>query len=296
MPRAAVVGACGRRSRPVRCGCGVAALPVGCDQIALCEQCRRRAWRRWRRKLTRSLSAHVAAARGAWSREGRRGMMPGAYMITLTVKHSGSLELDHGTLREGWRALCRVASAERWWSAYAMVYEVTEGRDGMGGHVHAHVVVVSRWLPYDRMHDVWRSTTGSSVIDMQAPRGSAKSGAAANYIAKYVTKGVQVTEVTGQKAGELIVFARGKRRVSTSRGFWVRDTDRRPCGVCGVMHRSDGAPMALRRLLPSEYLSALAECRGVWLARGAPQPVLRFSVRGGGGEGKAGRVSSVHAA
>lgn len=195
------------------------------------------------------------------------------YMVTLTVRHTGSLEADRATLHAGWRALARVAGAERWWSAYALTYEITPGRDGLG-HVHAHAAVVAQWLPYDRIHEVWRAATGSAVINVSAPSRSKKSSAAGAYLAKYVTKGVQLEEFTGQKAGEVLVATYGVRRVTTSRRFWSRDDGPRLCGVCGERHRCMGAPPALRTLQPAGWLRATAELRGVWLARGSPQAQL----------------------
>ena len=220
-----------------------------------------------------NIPIHVAAARGAWGARGGRGYVPGAYLVTLTIPHSGDLVRDRERIAGAWRGLTKVAQREGWWSAYALTYEVTPGARG-DGHVHAHVVAVSSWIPYDRLHREWRRLApGAVILDVQAPSRSRKAAKAADYLAKYVTKGVQPQNFTGQKAAEWMVGARGKRKITTSRGFW-RELPRRPCGACGMLHAGLGAPQSLRSVAPGMYLQGRAECAGVWIARGDPQAVL----------------------
>jgi hypothetical protein len=198
-------------------------------------------------------------------------MLPGVYLITLTVQHSGSIETDRNALGLAWRKLTKVAQRERWWSAYALVYEVTPGAKG-DGHVHLHLAAISSWIPYDRLHEVWRSVSGARVLDVQAPRASTRAANAADYLSKYVTKGVDPAVFTGSKAGELIVAMRGKRRVTTSLRFWepCRDRETR-CPTCGERTRSLGAPESLRVVAPGAVLQAMAERIGWWIPRGAVQ-------------------------
>lgn len=275
LPRAELLAACGKRMRTVRCECGPREVPVGCDQVQLCDRCRKRHWRKWRRRITRALDAHVRAARGEWhkTRGAGGGMLPGVYLITLTVPHSGSIVEDRAKLARGWRRLTKIANAERWWGAYALTYEVTPGADGLG-HVHVHVAAVSSWVPYERLHEAWRSITGARVLDVSAP-GSRRRESAADYLAKYVTKGVDPDEFTGQKAGELLVAFRGKRKVTTSLLFWAPTKDRETrCRTCGELHRSVGAPQSLRSVAPGAVLQAMAERVGWWVPRGGIQVVL----------------------
>lgn len=276
LPRAELVATCGKRWRKVRCACGPRELPVGCGQVQLCERCRRRAWRKWRRRLTRSIDAHVKAARSDWSRRtGRKGMLPGVYLVTLTVQHSGSIQTDREELGKAWRKLTKVAQREGWWSAYALVYEVTPGTRG-DGHVHLHLAAVSSWIPYDRLHEVWRSVSGARVLDVKAPRASTRAAKAADYLSKYVTKGVEPSEFTGAKAGELLVALRGKRRVTTSLRFWEPIRDREACcPTCGEKARSMGAPESLRVVAPGAVLQAMAERIGWWIPRGGIQCELK---------------------
>lgn len=275
LPRAAVVATCRKRWRAVRCGCGTTEFPVGCDNAQLCAWCRKRHWRKWRHRITRSMQKHLRAQRAAWHRHRDGGMQPGIYLVTLTGPHSGDIAQDRRALGEAWERLRKVAHAERWWKTYALTWEVTAGKSGTP-HVHAHVAVISSWIPYDELHAAWRrAMPGALVLDVQSPnRGRNEAGRAANYLAKYVTKGIEPSELSGRKAGELLIAFRGRRKVTTSRHFWLRV--KHDCPTCGQRHQSCGAPCALQDIAPGAVLSAFAERVGVWEARGAPQVALRW--------------------
>ena len=282
LPRQELVATCGERYRRVVCGCGPREFKVGCDQPQLCATCRKRHWRRWRKRITRAMDAHVRAARGAWHgarlRGESRGMQPGVYLVTLTVPHSGSIVMDRETIAKGWRRLTKIANARNWWGAYAMTYEVTPGtaEDGSRGHVHVHLAAVSSWIPYDELREAWHEFTGAEVIDVSPPRSGTRESAA-NYLAKYVTKGVDPAVFTGQKAGEILVALRGKRKVTTSRAFWTPTRHLEVhCKVCGERHQALGAPPALVRVAPGPVLQAYAERVGWWVPRGGVQVKLKL--------------------
>lgn len=203
-------------------------------------------------------------------------MPPGVYLVTLTGPHSGDLVTDRRVLGEAWRALSKVANAERWWSHYAMTWEATSGASGEG-HLHMHVAVLSSWIPYDRLHDAWRTVMpGALVLDVQAPKqGRRAVGRAANYLAKYVTKGIEPTEFTGRKAGELLVAMRGKRKVTTSRAFW--QVTESCCKACKQAWRASRSPDGLQAIAPASCLKAMAERARWWVSRGDPQVAVRWA-------------------
>lgn len=282
LPRGELLAVCGTRQRTVACACGRQTVPVGCDQTMLCVRCSRRQWRKWRRRITRAMDSHVRAARAEWGAARRRGeargQLPGVYLVTLTVPHTGSVEADRKTLATGWRRLTKIANAHSWWGAYALTYEVTPGTTGEG-HVHLHLAAVSSWIPYEELHAAWRSLTGARVLDVSAPR-SGRVQNAADYLAKYVTKGVNAADFTGQKAGEVLVAWRGKRKVTTSKAFWTPSRDReRRCPRCGNVHRSVEAPHSLRAVAPGAVLQAMAERVGWWVPRGGIQTALNLERR-----------------
>lgn len=288
MPRADIVAACRKRWRTIRCGCGSRELPVGCDQVQLCEWCRKRHCRRWRKRITRALGSHLRAAQGEWRAAGRLGRAPGIYLVTLTGPHSGSIAQDRERLGAAWRELTKRAQAGGWWGAYALTWEVTPGTRG-DGHVHAHVAVISSWVPYERLGAAWRALVPGAVqpeiVSPSAARRRAKqrgrsyhaSENAAYYLSKYVTKGVDPREFTGQKAGELLVAFRGKRRFTTSLRFWrpLRDLAA-CCKSCGRATQAGRAPAALVSVAPAAVLRAFAERVGWFVPRGAVQMHLQL--------------------
>jgi hypothetical protein len=276
LARADVLATCGKRWRKTACACGPREQRVGCDLVQLCETCNRKHWRRWRKRITRSMRTHLRASKRAWLKH-RRGMPPGIYLITLTGPHSGDLEADRARLGAAWRRLTKDAHAGRWWSTYALTWEATPGADGLG-HVHAHVAVISSWVPYEELHASWeRAMPGAKVLDVQAPsRRRAEAQSAANYLAKYVTKGCDPREFTGRKAGELLCAFRGKRKVTTSAHFWFK-TDP-VCTKCRTPHRLTCAPEGLQDIAPGAVLRSRAERVKWWVPRGAPQVSLRFAI------------------
>lgn len=258
MARGDIVGACRGRWRTVGCGCGRREIPVGCDQPALCEWCRRRHWRRWRHRITRALRMHTRAAIGAWAAQGARTARPGIYLVTLTGPHSGDLVVDRTELGKAVRRLLKHATAAGWWKHYALVWECAP-RPGGKGHVHAHLAVVASWIPYKELHAAWRAAMpGALVLDVQSPRGASRKqpGNAANYLSKYVTKGTEPTDMSGQTAGEWLVAQHHRRRVTTSRGFWWREEPF--CPTCRRKCYLHSPPIGLRERVPAGVLRSQA--------------------------------------
>lgn len=130
--------------------------------------------------------------------------------------------------------------------------------------------------PARGLHEVWRDAMpGAVVLDVQPPRRDVDQAISAGiYLAKYVTKGIDVAEFTGRKAGELLVAFRGRRKVSTSAHFWVEKDP--TCECCGQIVQSLGAPCSLRELMPGAVLRSMAERAGWFIPRGPPQVALRW--------------------
>lgn len=295
MTRLDLANTCGGRWRRVACGCGPRDVPVGCDQAQLCEWCRERHWRKWRRRIVRAMGPHLRAAVEQWARRGKRGPRPGIYLVTLTAPHSGDLGTDRKVMGDAWRELSKRASyggyyyadgnrwsERKWWGHHALVWEATDGTDGRG-HLHAHVAAISQWVPYAELHATWDQAIADASgnprvachVDVVSPteqaarsnaRGRKANGPsdAAFYLAKYVTKGVQPGELSGRKAGELLAASRGRRKVTTSRGFWrplaARGCD---CPTCGQAMRLVGAPVGLQQHAPGAVISS-AVVRSRW--------------------------------
>jgi hypothetical protein len=318
MSRADVVESCNKRWRAIACGCGMRELLVGCDQPQLCGSCRRKHSRKWQKKISGAMALALKHELASYYRTPsyrRRGAAPGIYLITLTGPHAGDFSTDRDRMGVAVRKLLKHANKYEWWRTYALTWEATMGEDGKG-HLHAHLAVISTWIPYRRrelvtdetdierwdsespnararpprvgkrqytsergLHDVWRDAMpGALVLDVQPPRRSSnQASSAAYYLAKYVTKGVDPSEFTGRKAGELLVAFRCRRKVTTSAHFW--EVPITGCECCGERWRSLGAPMSLQQLAPGAVLRSLSE-RTKWrweVTRGPPQVGIRWA-------------------
>src|SRR4051812_17561858 len=124
--------ACSKRGIRVKCGCkgwrGVRLFT--CRQHLTCTSCQRARARRMGARMRAGLEAAIAA---------RPGEM--IVLVTLTLRHSGDLEVDRKALAGGWRRLYKSLHDEYGKFPYVGVWEVTPGADGKG-HLHMHVAVV----------------------------------------------------------------------------------------------------------------------------------------------------------
>jgi len=225
----------------------------------------------------------------------RRGMLPGVYLLTLTAPHSGDMVADRETIGRAVRKLLKHANKFGWWKTYALTWEATGGTDGLG-HVHVHMAVVSSWIPYSRrevetdeddlqrwdsespaarprpsrytrkryrsergLREVWRDAIPGAISPHVSPpkRDRNEGESAGHYLAKYVTKGVDSSEFTGRKAGELLCAFRNRRKVSTSAAFWMHGT--KTCDCCSQPFRSLGAPCSLQDIAPGAVLRSMSE-------------------------------------
>lgn len=236
MPRRALVQTCEGKTISVKCGrrngagvwidgCGTTKVHVGCGQVQLCPTCAVRRAKKARRKIGESLKTHLAAAVATWGRDGARGPRPGVYLVTLTAPHTGDVGRDRDRLADAWREFQQWGRRHDVWGHYVAVWEATPGTRG-DGHVHLHVAMISTWLPYEQMHREWRRAVDAeiAVMHISAPkREHLRTSAfnAAGYVAKYVSKGVQPSDMSGEKAGELLAASYGRRKLVTSVRFFV---------------------------------------------------------------------------
>lgn len=163
---------------------------------------------------------------------------------TLTVEHGVDAAETRERITQGWVRL-RAWLHKQLGRAlpYALVWEWTRGSGEHGAHVHAHVLVLSPPLCWQALSAEWvRATDGRGRgVGHPSPRKrsagpSVSSSAAARYIAKYASKGSAVH--VGEDADEALlaeVWRSGycKRRVTASRGFWIRSTRVTPCCLAG---------------------------------------------------------------
>lgn len=286
MTREDVLGTCNVRWRSVACGCRRYEFQVGCDQPQLCGRCRKRHAAKWWRRIALGMDAALRKERTSWHNtpgHRRRGMVPGIYLITLTAPHSGDMQSDRETIGKAVRTLLKHASKRDWWRTYALTWEATGGDDGKG-HVHVHLAVISSWIPYTSeqvgamqprvkgerkrsrrgLHEVWMDAVpGAIQPDVSPPKPDRdQAQAAGHYLAKYVTKGVDPSEFSGAKAGELLCAFRNRRKVSTSAHFWQ---DIIPtCDSCGHTYHPLESPCSLQDIAPGAVMRSMVE-RKRWL-------------------------------
>jgi len=284
LPRFERIGTCRKRWATFGCGCNRFERPVGCDQPMLCDWCRRRFFRRHRRRLVRALGAHVRAAAGEWKAGGRRrGAERRVSLVTLTLAHSGLLTTDREELGAAWRRWYKVLHRRLGRFVYSAAWEFTPGTDGKG-HAHLHVAVLWPFVDWSWLHRTWREACPtSSHVHLNSGRRDGKlwttPAKAAKYLAHYATKGVEMSEFTGGKAGELLVATYQRRKVTASRGFFRPLAEAESCcRRCLNRWRVIARPRALVSECPLAVWFALAELTDVGLTRGNLQRPLPWRV------------------
>lgn len=274
----AKLAVCGTRRRVVQCQCKRISVPVGCGQKWLCPTCRQGFYRRIRRKLARAVWMHLKARR-------RPGKRDHAWRIlTLTARHSGDLAYDRQRIVRAWKLL------RTWYHTthgesfpFAMTWETTTGRDKKG-HVHAHVIALwPPFVPYSPIIRQWKRAIGDDRARFQIERAKKGPNGAAVYIAKYITKGVELGEGSALFASRVLAMNYGKRCVNISVRFW-RPIDAN-CKCCGSPWLLLEKPAALAPLIAGETWKAASRLAGsvIGYERGPPQyslPLPEPDVRG----------------
>lgn len=251
------VRSCGERV-VAGCGCGGRIAMERCGVPWACEACARRVYARTHARVRRAVGA-IAAAAHARTRAAARGrgrVPPGqrwqARMVTLTVRHSGSVSADVRRLARAWarwRAWVRARAGAA--PAYVRVVEVTPGADG-AGHAHYHVVIAMPYVDFAAARAAWARAVGQD--DAQVDFGRASAASAAGYIAKYAAKGAMSRGAwSPELAARIIDALYGRRKVVFSRRIGGVERETCACGHCGEV------PMHVPgRPTPAEYHAACA--------------------------------------
>lgn len=255
----------------LKCGCGSFDASTECGQVWLCDRCRKRYYGRLRKRARAAFAGHVRTAHSEWVRAGARaGQEPRPALVTLTVRHSGDAARDRERLVKAWTLLRKWVWKRIGKFPYALLFEVTEGkvRRGeevlTGPHVHAHALVVWPYFDWSEMAAQWKRAVRDP--DARAPYVSrtvkSRSGEAlalsarraADYAAKYATKGVQLGTMAPEMAANVIAGWYGKRRLTVSTHFWLPPPT--CCKRCEERWRVVARP-APAPSTPSERLAAL---------------------------------------
>lgn len=206
----------------------------GCNH-PLCPGCAKRRAGKLSRKLSQSIAQLENELRAQELIEKRRHRRP--YLITLTVRHSGSISTDIARLALAWTRF-----RASWWAslkqrfAYVRFLEVAS-KSSTGGHAHWHML--AWWPPADwsRLQRWWRKAVKRADTklgvkwDCDKKRNNAGNiqvseaqHAAAAYCAKarkYASKSaVDVGGMAIDAVAAMIAKLKTARRVSASVGFW----------------------------------------------------------------------------
>ncbi len=234
-------------------------FPVGCGLGAWCEVCSHRRNKRTRRKLLEGIARAEREGRRAWARGPRlRGSEPRSSLLTLTIRTSGDAIADRETITLGWKRL-RAWLAKRGLRGlpFVLAWEVTDGENGHGAHVHAHAAVVWPWVSVRELAAAWvRATDGAAEaqgLDLN-PSSPAK---AASYAAKYATKGCDASSVSRETWVAWVKASASRRSFTTSRGLTtdLNDPNRPPC--CAQTAGEWGGAEIRRGPMPESGVSTL---------------------------------------
>lgn len=253
---------CGQR-RHVRAWCAscgeVHAFPVGCGLGQWCETCAHRRNKRTRRKLLEGIARAEREGRRAWSRGPRlRGTEPRTSLLTLTVRTTGDATRDRETITQGWVRL-------RAWLAkqglrrlpFVLAWEVTDGENGHGAHVHAHAAVVWPWVSIPEGAAAWVRATDGAAEPQGFDLKPSSPSKASSYAAKYATKGCDPSSVSRETWVAWVKASATRRSFTTSRGLTteLNDPNRPPC--CAGAKAEWGGAEIRRGPVPAEGVSSL---------------------------------------
>lgn len=227
-PYVARLNRCGTMGVVVKCGCkGVRGTRwFSCRQHLTCPRCLASRSKVLHQRITAALeAAHDQSPPGTK-----------LVLLTLTTRHSGDVAADRDNIARGWRTLYKALHRRGWGKfPYVGVWEVTPGHDGRG-HVHAHVAVLWPFRDWSVVRKLWLAACPTSErITFVASRQDKKPSSprsVGNYLAKYLSKGVQTADFSPQLRADVAAASYQARSVFTSRGFWQPWVP--VCPGCGI--------------------------------------------------------------
>lgn len=207
----------------------------GCNH-PLCAQCAKRRAGKLARKLSNSIAQLENELRAQEVIEKCRHRRP--YMITLTVRHCGSVALDIARLALAWtrfRASWHSALGERF--AYARFLEIASAKSS-GGHAHWHVLAYWPVADWARLQRWWRKAVKRAdkklgvkwqtehhernAGNLQVAKANDAAKAYCTKARKYASKSsIDVSGMEVDAVAQMVAKLKTARRVSASAGFWA---------------------------------------------------------------------------
>lgn len=134
--------------------------------------------------------------------------------ITLTLKHSDA-PLSHQitSLYDFFKKLRRRPYWKNRITGGIWFFQVKKSKNDHLWHPHIHILCDGRYLPHDRLSDIWCEIThGSSVVDIRAVKNPKK---AAEYVARYATAPAKLDDLEKDDAVEVVDSLAGRRVCGT---------------------------------------------------------------------------------
>jgi len=145
-------------------------------------------------------------------------------MLTLTLKHvDRPLFLTIAAVSASFRELRKTTEWKRHVLGGVYVFEVTRNAETQMWHAHVHVIFDGNFWHQRDISKVWKRVTGDSkIVDVRAVHSRA---AAANYVAKYVSKPTNQAAWTNAELCEFADALHGKRMLHTFGACYAEEVE-----------------------------------------------------------------------
>lgn len=208
---------CGKDGLAMRCKCGPSLRPKDCRQHLVCRRCQKARMKKFASKIRNGLLEKTASSDRL------------VVHVTIALRHSGDIARDRRDLVAAWRRFYKRVGKEIGAFPFVGVHELTIGHDKLG-HPHAHVVCLWPWLDWGVLQKWWVKAAGGRAKSTRIGfRAHHNVHAAANYLAKYVSKGVDTADFSTEMRARAVAGTYGSRWLFSSRGFWAPFEPVCPC-------------------------------------------------------------------
>ena len=139
--------------------------------------------------------------------------------VTLTLRPDGrTLQQLVDLLLKSFSILRRSAVWRSTVTGGASFIEIKRSKGVDGWNVHAHVLCEANWIPHQALKDTWAHITGGSfIVDIRRVRTLSDL---ANYVSKYVSKGIPTTLASNPEHLDDALRALRGRRLCSTFGSW----------------------------------------------------------------------------
>ncbi len=131
-------------------------------------------------------------------------------MITLTLKHSDDpLELQIKRLYDSFRKLRRRAYFQRLISGGVWFFQLKLNLKTEQWHPHIHCLVAGKFLPHNRLRNLWKEIThDSDIVDIRPVKDLEN---ASTEVARYATSPADITRMDFEQSMEVYYATKNKR-------------------------------------------------------------------------------------